>query len=295
MAKIAYIGKRFRADTMTIIEQANSIIAEYTADGFDLTVRQLFYQFVARGLIANTEASYDKIKAVVNDARMAGLIDWNTIVDRTRNLQVNSHWNSPEDIIRAAANSYRVDKWENQPYRVEVWIEKEALAGVLEAVCPGLDISYFSCRGYVSQSEQWRAGMRLLGYQQAGQTPVVIHLGDHDPSGIDMTRDIADRLHIFGVTGPVVERIALNMPQVEEQQPPPNPAKTTDSRFAGYRSEFGEESWELDALNPQYLTRIITEKVLSYRDEDLWQEAVDRETEERERLADLPALWSEKT
>lgn len=292
MARQAYIEKRFGKASTELIEVANSIIEEYALDGYDLTVRQLYYQFVARGLIENTARSYKRLGTIINDGRLAGLVDWEAIVDRTRNLESRPHWDSPESIVRVCADSYARDKWNGQPYRVEVWIEKEALAGVLENCCPPLDVDYFSCRGYVSQSEQWRAAMRLRSYSAGGQQPYIIHLGDHDPSGIDMTRDIADRLRTFGCNAEV-DRIALNMDQVEEFQPPPNPAKMTDSRFQTYADEHGRESWELDALEPRMLARIITEKVLSLRDQALWDAAVDREEKEKRVLADISDRYGE--
>ena len=289
MHKIAYIERRFTPESMRLIEIANQIIQEYRDAGFDLTLRQLYYQFVARDHLENSERSYKRLGGLVNDGRMAGLIDWRAIVDRTRNVVFQSHWDSPQDILASCANSFAVDKWEGQPYRVEVWIEKEALAGVLQSVCPELDVPYFSCRGYVSQSEQWRAAMRMRGYKNAGQNPYIIHLGDHDPSGIDMTRDIRVRLKTFGCDVEV-NRIALNMPQIEEHQPPPNPAKTVDPRFANYSARYGDESWELDALNPQLLARLVSDAVLAVRDEKIWEE---REAEEEEHRAILQTISEE--
>lgn len=133
----------------------------------------------------------------MNDARLAGLMDWTHLEDRTRNLRSLSHWSDPRDILDSAAAGYRTDKWAHQPYRPEVWIEKDALVGVIEGVCEANDVPYFSCRDYTSQSEVWGAAQRLLRHVRRGQIPVVLHLGDHDPSGLDMTRDITDRLGLF--------------------------------------------------------------------------------------------------
>lgn len=283
MTKIKYMDRKFNNESQQLIQVANTIINEYQASGYDLTTRQLFYQFVSRNIIENNMKSYKRLGGLINDGRMAGLIDWSAIVDRTRNVKFQSHWDSPEHILRISAEQFALDKWEGQEYRVEVWIEKEALAGVLEAVCPGLDVPYFSCRGYVSQSEQWRAAQRLIGYYQAGQKPYIVHLGDHDPSGIDMTRDIENRLQIFGC--PVeVNRIALNRNQIDEYKPPPNPAKMTDPRFGEYLIEHGDKSWELDALEPQLLSQLITEAVLSVRDQDQWN---DKEKEQKSFRSEL--------
>jgi hypothetical protein len=287
--KIEYVTKRFNAASLAVIENANKIIAEYEAQGFELTLRQLYYQFVSRNLIPNTQKEYKKLGATINDARLAGLVSWTAIVDRTRSLAGNSHWETPADIVKACASQFQIDKWGNQEYRVEVWIEKDALAGIAERICRFLDVSYFSCRGYTSQSEMWVAGMRLKKYaEKHNQTPVIIHLGDHDPSGIDMSRDIADRLEMF-MGGMEVNRIALNMNQVLKYNPPPNPAKITDSRATKYIKLHGGESWELDALDPKVLSDLIEKTVLSYRDEKKWKQAVREENEhkkELERVAD---------
>ena len=287
----AFIDKKFAASSLAIIEQANQIIREYAAQGFKLTLRQLYYQFVARDLIANTQRSYKRLGNIISEARMAGRVDWNAIEDRTRNLESNPHWDDPAAIIEAAARSFRIDKWENQACRVEVWIEKEALIGVVERICRRLDVDFFACRGYVSQSEQWAAGKRFAEYRERGQDVVVLHLGDHDPSGIDMTRDNDTRLALFAREEVAVRRLALNFDQIETYDPPPNPAKLSDSRYERYYADYGSESWELDALDPRVIQELIGEAVTEYRDEDAWRAMTDRENDEREQLSVVTRRW----
>lgn len=172
-----------------------------------------------------------------------------------------------------------------------MWVEKDALVGVLERSCTELDVPYFSCRGYTSQSELYGASKRMLKAIKQKRKPYIVHLGDHDPSGKDMTRDIYDRLHMF-VGYPVeVNRIALNYDQIKQYNPPPNPAKTTDSRFTKYQQEFGDDSWELDALNPRVITDLIKNAVLGVRNAKKWKEAVAREEKEREALTATADNW----
>jgi hypothetical protein len=292
MPRIAYVEKKFSPAHMDLIHTAEGICRDYAAQGYDLTLRQLYYQFVARGYIANKQTEYKRLGSVINDARLAGLLDWNQIVDRTRNLRGLAHWESPESVIQSAAYGYRTDRWEDQPYRVEVWIEKDALVGVITGVCQRNDVNYFSCRGYTSQSELWAAAQRLAGYERRGQKTLVIHLGDHDPSGVDMTRDIRERLALFGADTEV-HRIALNMDQVEEHQPPPNPAKITDSRASGYIREHGRSSWELDALEPSLLDRIIEDEIWAVRDVDLWDASTRAMEQERALLNTVADRWSD--
>ena len=156
MTRIAYIDKRFSRKSQTVIDHARQIIEEYEDQGFTLTLRQLYYQFVTRGLLVNKFAEYKRLGTIINDARLAGQISWESLEDRTRHVRQNSHWENPHDILKGARDSYAIDKWAGQPHRPEIWIEKDALLGVIEAVCQRLDVPFFSCRGYTSQSEQWR-------------------------------------------------------------------------------------------------------------------------------------------
>ncbi len=195
--RIEYTKKKFKPATLAIIRQANAICAQYAAQGLQLTLRQLYYQFVARGLIANEQTEYARLGGILNDARMAGYMDWDYLVDRTRNLVALPFWANPSDIMDSVVRSYRTDRWANQPFRVEVWIEKDAGIGVIEAVCQRNQVPYFSCRGYTSVSELWAASQRIRGYLAGGQHVRILHIGDHDPSGIDMSRDIEDRLTVF--------------------------------------------------------------------------------------------------
>jgi hypothetical protein len=324
--KIAYETKRFGADTLDAIRTANEILVEYEQQGYDLTLRQLFYQHVARGLIPNTERSYKRLGSIVNDARLAGRLDWDHIVDRTRNVRSTTHWRDPAHIIDATARSYKVDLWEAQGDYVEVWIEKDALVGVIAGVSAELDVPYFSCRGYTSQSEMWAAGQRLLEQAIQGKQITILHLGDHDPSGIDMTRDITDRLSLFigsdyarhqieqderwdtyselnqnstirqwireVLDRFTVNRIALNMDQINQYQPPPNPAKLSDSRAAGYIDEYGDESWELDALPPDVLSGLVRTSVEALIDTDVWNEAVERQEDGQRLLRQASKRWA---
>lgn len=292
MPRICYVSKRFRAETMGRIRQANQIIGEYQAQGFKLTLRQLYYQFVSRDLLPNTQRAYKQLGDTINDARLAGLVDWEAIEDRTRNMRANAHWSSPSDIVQACAQQFKLDLWDDQDNYCEVWIEKDALVGVIERVCRDLDVPYFACRGYTSQSEMWSAAQRFIAQENYGKNTVIFHLGDHDPSGIDMTRDIQDRMDTFGSLVDV-QRIALTMNQIEELGPPPNPAKATDARFETYRREFGDESWELDALEPRFIENLIQTHVGMLIDWERRDARIEEQTNGRTGLNKIARNWQE--
>jgi hypothetical protein len=279
--KEAFVAQSFAGKSLVMIQQAQTILTEYVAQGYRLTLRQIYYQFVSRNLLENKQQNYKRLGDVLNNARLAGLIDWDYIEDRSRETQFVPHWDSPADIIDAAASSFRRDKWEQQPWYVEVQVEKQALEGVLIPVCRTLDIGFAANRGYSSSSTLYETGRRLNEKHHEGKKVLVLYLGDHDPSGIDMTRDIQDRLQLFARCKVKVKRLALNMDQVEEHNPPENPAKISDSRYEGYMQRFGESSWELDALEPRLLASLVTDAVEEVRDEDLWEEAVAEERQMR--------------
>ena len=281
--KIKYKDINFKSKSLELINLINKVINEYKDMGYELTLRQAYYQLVARGYIPNNEHSYKNIGALINDGRLAGLIDWYSIVDRTRFIRKNSHWEKPEDVILSAKYSYLLDKWNGQPNYVEVWVEKDALIDIVGQACKPIDTPFFSCRGYTSQSEMWAAAQRFIRQNNIRENCFIIHLGDHDPSGIDMTRDIAERLELFGAYVEV-KRVALTMDQVNEYNPPPNPAKITDTRSSKYIREFGNESWELDALEPQMLANLITNEVTALRDDAIYEEICEREAKEKDEL-----------
>jgi hypothetical protein len=160
------------------------------------------------------------------------------------------------------------------------------LLGVFEKACQGLRLPYFSCRGYASDSEIWGAARRLKYEQKADKEVVILHFGDHDPSGLDMTRDCEERLKLFGADV-TVERLALNWAQIKKYNPPPNPAKETDSRFEAYQVEFGDDSYELDALEPRLLAKLVSDQCAKYIRQSAWKASLAREKEGQEILTKI--------
>ncbi len=308
MPKIVYTHKKFNDEHRLVIDRSNAIIHKMANDGYTLTLRQLYYQHVAHDLFPdswlnaegtkNSKQSYNKLGDIISAARRAGLVDWDAIEDRTRNVQKASTWDSPSQIIGAVAAQYETDHWAGQPYRVEVFVEKDALVGIMQKACDPYQVPYFSCRGYTSDSEMWKAARRLSNYEmEHDQTPLVLHLGDHDPSGVDMTRDIEERLNLFsrgtGAAMIEVRRIALTMDQVKQYDPPPNFAKESDCRHAKYKELYGENSWELDALSSQVLEALITDEIHNLIDHDAWDEAVARTNEGLAQLKNVSDNWGE--
>ncbi len=290
MAKIAFKDKKFHRASLAKIATANAIIATYAAMDLTLTLRQLYYQFVAHHGLENTEKSYKSLGKLLSEARLAGLVDWDAIEDRGRVPTQWAQWDSIKDMVEERVETFRLPRWEGQDCYAELWVEKQALAGVLEGVAADHHATLMVNKGYSSQSAMYEAAKRFLHYGRRKPWGChLFYLGDHDPSGEDMVRDVEDRLVTFGVQNLEVTKIALTMDQVEEYQPPPNPAKTTDSRYEGYAAKHGEESWEVDALDPETLVRLITEAFDSILDRELMEEIKEREEEQKKKLRKLLA------
>jgi len=285
MSKIQFRDTKFKPESLARIKQMQVIVREYAQQKLKLTARQLFYQLVSRGLIKNTVQSYRSVTCLLTDARYAGLIDWSAIEDRGRQPDVPSEWSSIQSLVDSALSAYRLPRWEDQPQYAELWVEKQALAGVLEPLAREFHVTLSVNKGYSSSSAMFEAAQRFMKNSGGGdKDSVLLYLGDHDPSGEDMVRDIEDRLREFGVVNLEVKKIALTMTQVEDFNPPPNPAKTTDSRYETYAAKHGTESWEVDALPPDELQRIIRAEFESVIDVELMEAVKAREELHREKL-----------
>lgn len=292
MPLICYEKYNPRGQSKELIELSVQILEEYAEEGYTLTLRQLYYQLVSRDVIPNSQKSYSNLGNVISKARDAGLIDWNHIEDRSRRLRRKSSWDGPQDFIQSVVPQYHHDLWKGQERRVYVFVEKEALEQVVSRPAERWDCPYFANKGYLSSSSAWNVAHNMMLKNDDGcRSFVVLHLGDHDPSGIDMTRDIRDRIQNYArPTGDlrsievVVKRIALNMDQIELYEPPPNPAKVTDSRFDAYQQQYGDESWELDALQPRVIDKLIDDHIQEIVDHELWEE---RRIEKEQIIVDM--------
>jgi hypothetical protein len=290
-----YKAIKFSQPNLALIAKMNAIVTDLSAQGYVLTVRQLYYQMVSADHIENTMRSYKRLTSLVNDARLAGYMDWESIEDRTRAFDKRAAWESGRDILQAVAGQYHKNLWHTQPNRVFLVVEKDALSGVFAGVCRELDIPLLAAKGYPSVSVvRDFVKTDILPAQEDGKECVLLHFGDHDPSGIDMTRDLEDRIRLFTYgQGVEVVRCALNMAQVKRFKPPPNPAKMTDSRFDGYEAKFGKSSWELDAMKPQYLNELVREHAMKYVDQEAWELRHAEIAATRARLKKLADAWKD--
>jgi hypothetical protein len=292
--KEQFIDKRFSTENEEMIDRINSILGDYRKQGYRLSLRQLYYQLVARALIENSERSYKHIGDLVSNARLAGLVDWDMIEDRGREVVAPPMWENPAEIVEAAAKQFAIDRWKDQTNYIEVMVEKAALEGVLIPVCRELGIRFTANRGYCSSSTMYEAGKRIERLTEE-KTVHILYLGDHDPSGIDMTRDVRERLSMFSWTNIEVNRLALNIDQVRRLKPPENPAKLTDTRARAYIDQFGTSSWELDAIEPAEMAKLVQRAVWKLRDEEKWEKALRREERMRRELNQFAREYRKKS
>jgi hypothetical protein len=276
-----------------IVAHANTIAREYQRQGLRLTLRQLYYQFVARGLTGNGQKVYKRIGAAMTSARLAGAFDVELIEDRGRSISDGGYGWSVLDVDEGLdlatqtvqdipAEHIFAARWEGQQRFVSVWVEKKALSGVFQRPCQDLAVPLFPCAGYPSVSALYaflQAARAATRAHPGLQEVVVLYFGDHDPDGWEIPRSAARNLATLNRTYGVVdlpirfERVALNMDQIEAFDPPPFPAKVTSSRYQRYVDEHGtNDAWELDALDPGELQRLIRNEVTARFDGSVHRE-----------------------
>ena len=298
MVKIKFREIRMGKANKERLGTINGIIEEYQDEGYVLTLRQLYYQLVSRDIIPNKQAEYSKLSTLLKEGRMAGIVDWDAIEDRLRKPYKPSSFDSPQDILEACINQYELPRMEGQNIYLEVWVEKDALSGVLKRVTEKYHVPILVNRGYSSASAMYDSFMRFVRNGAYKERPVkVLYLGDYDPSGLDMIRDIRERIIEFqeGYNyGTLVEQmqfsvepIALTREQIEQYNPPPNPAKVTDPRAKDFIKKHGRTSWEVDALRPEVLNALLRDAILENINESLYLDIVNREDADKEKLRSL--------
>jgi len=267
-----------------IIANSLEICSEYEKG--ILTLRALHYQLVGRGM-TNDVQHYKRVVNSMIDARWDDQIEFDTFSDLDRAMvgktdfevtNINEGIEKGKDTINFWMHYYRKNRWENQPYYPEIFIEKKALQGVFQELCGQYDIALGACKGYPSLTFLHEASLRFKEAVIQDKTPIIIYFGDYDPSGEDIPRSIQQNIERFGVTVEV-KRVALMKHQVIEWDLPPAPAKKTDSRTAKWD---GLGQVELDAVRPERLMRLLEDAILEIFDSQLYDEL--QEMEETERI-----------
>ena len=291
--KQAFKTIKFNKKSVEKLVLVEEIIEEYQAQGLKLTLRQLYYQLVSRDYIPNEKREYDKLSVLLSKARWGGYVDWEVIEDRLRRPRLPYYEKSVESALLSLSRYYRIDRQKGQPNYVETWVEKDSLSSVLSPVTNKYHIRLMVNRGYSSTTAMHDAFERFERAGNRGQVLYILYIGDFDPSGLDMLRDVEQRLQEFGVVVIVVP-IALTHEQVKQYNPPPNFAKVKDPRAGWYIEKFGRNSWEVDALRPEVLNQLLVDAIEMRVDMDLYNKALKREWKDIKRLKQLAKRESRK-
>lgn len=265
-----------------ILQEAIPLIREYDTA---LTLRALHYLLVAKGMY-NDIVHYKKICATLAEARWDGTLDFDAFVDYDRTT-IGSTMFEPtyltekvteaKNQIKAWATEYSKNKWENQPFYVEVFIEKKTLIGLFQDPCLSGGVALNACKGYPSITYLNDAKERFEAARDAGKEPVILYFGDYDCTGEDIPRSIVESLQKMGCEIEL-KRVLLTKDQVVKWKLPPAPTKESDSRAATWD---GLGQVELDAVNPRTLQKMIAEAIEKYFDAKLYRQLKATEATER--------------
>ena len=274
--------RRTKAEVAELRATLHRVIRRYQP----MTVRQVFYQLVSMGAIGKTEQEYKgTVCRLLAEMRRDGELPWRWIADNTRWQRKPTTYRGLDHLLDETARLYRRALWEKQDAYVEVWLEKDALAGVLVTVTSEWDVPLMVTRGFASLSYLHTAAEIIAS---VGKPAYLYYLGDRDPSGVVIDRKIEQDLRTFAPEAEIhFERAAVIPAQVALWNLPTRPTKTSDSRSKSFEGE----SVEVDAIDPQRLRELARDCIHQHVNEQ--ELAATWATEEQERLTlrEIAAKW----
>lgn len=248
-----------------------------------MTVRQVFYQAVTRGMIDKTEREYKgTVVRLLGEMRIGGRVPFGWIADSTRWMRKPNTWSSLEACLKSTAKHYRRSVWDDQDDYIEIWMEKDALAGVMVDVTAEWDVPLMVTRGYASLSFLMSSAETI---RETISPTTIYYFGDYDPSGLDIGRNVEKRLREFSERDDLTfERVAVTPEQIDEFNLPTRPTKKTDTRSKNFKGE----SVELDAIPPDDLRALVRDCIEQHIDHDTHKGLMLVEAEERKILEMFP-------
>jgi hypothetical protein len=253
-----------------------------------ITGRGVGYQLLCSGLIDSmSTGEMKKVYRLLKIARERGLIPWEWIVDETRELERSSSWRDPAEYVRAVRRSYRRDFWADQPLRVEVWSEKGTVRGVLAPVLEEYGVGFRVMHGFGSATSIYDVA------QGCSEAPlIVLYVGDFDPSGLYMSEhDLPGRIQKYGGAHITLKRVALLPEDLDNLPSFPASAKKKDSRYKWFTKYYGNECWELDAMDPNTLRDRVAESIIDEIEPVAWNRCERAQEAEVESLQALLDRW----
>ena len=244
-----------------------------------MTVRQVFYQLVTRGVVEKREGEYKQtVGRLLLDMRVKGVIPFDWISDNTRGQRKPRSWGSMEDALVSTARTYRRALWNDQDVYVEIWTEKDAIAGVLMEETAPWDVPLMVSRGFSSVSYLYECAESITAIEKPAY---IYYFGDHDPSGVAIDKAIEKRLRQFAPDAEInFERVAVLPWHIKKWGLPTRPTKTTDSRS----KTFDGESVEVDASPPDMMRWLVRQSIGRHVDHDVLERTKLIEQSERQTL-----------
>lgn len=281
-----------------VVEKTNGVIDHFP--DWRLTVRQIFYRLVSppHQIIPNTRSSYNVFNKILTKARTVGDVNWERIEDSG---QEELKWgynivaSSPKGYVQWLFNKIEAEDhwvyfWKDQSQYIEVWVEKKALSPFFASVCESYQVAVLPLRG----NSSFTSIMEAIEHRFPYNKPTVILLfTDHDPSGLNIPKELGERFkeydrHDLDIS---IKRIALTSDQVKQFNLAPNPTKRSDSKSPSYFDTYGETCWELDAIPPNDLEKIISQAIEHEIDGNIWFPTKDRFDREKHAIADSIAPY----
>jgi hypothetical protein len=250
--------KSLRRTKAEIAAIRDAVVAVVEADP-PMTVRQVFYQLVARGVVEKTEEQYQgTVIRLLTEMRLEGDILFDDIVDETRRVRITRTFDNVEDAVAQTARFYRRSALAQSDDYVEIWLEKDALAGALWDVVSDYDVPLMVSRGMPSLTFLHGSACKIERAAEYGKRTYVYQFGDHDPSGVLIPQTIERRLgelcEQLDCDAPTVRRVALTEEMIAEFDLPTRPTKRKGNSHA---NRFEGDSVELDALPPSVLRELV--------------------------------------
>jgi len=280
------LRKTMQKKSLQLLEHVKEIIESYS---FALTLRQIYYQLVAKQIIPNQQKYYMKLSRLCVIGRDEGILPEDAFADRLRQVDKPDSWLDLSDFMNTVRQSYKKDKWQNQSSYIEIWTEKDALRSVLTEITYPYDVNLMVVRGQVSRTAIYESYERFADKVDEGKDCYLYYAGDFDPSGLSIYNSLTERIRNYGFAGEYItfERIALTPEQIEDYDLPCDPGKQTDPNYKSFVSEYGDNIVELDSLPPDVLRGIVKDCIRRHIDHDFFIQVQETEFEEQARLQEF--------
>lgn len=270
-------SRRSFAEMDNVLAWINHFIAE--SDGEQMSVRHLFYLLVGANIIHKTEAAYTSLVSHLSKWRRCGQVEWSAFTDSTRWHIKTETFDSMNDALVNTAATYRRNLWSTQKVYVEMWCEKDAMAGTIARAAEPFGVPVFVARGFASLSSLYSAANTFRAAAAAGKRCVIHHFGDWDPSGVAACESIVRAFRDDFKVDVELVRAAVTAKQIKAMKLPTRPVKTSDSRAAKWT---GGECVELDTMPPAEIRKLVESCITQHiTDRRAWE--VLKETEILER------------